>query len=400
MRRFVFGLIAAAAIGLGTSQARAQERVKIGVLNDQSGAYADTSGTGSVVAAQIALDEFRASHPDIPVELVSADHQNKPDVGTAIARRWLDTENVDAIVDIQNSAVALAVQHLANQSKKVSIVTGAVTPELSGKSCSPTGVHWAMDAYSLAAGPVQALSDKKKWFFITVDLAGGLLFEGEGAKAVAAAGGQVVGRVRHPLGSPDMSSYLLQAQTSGADVIALANAGSDAINSIKGATEFGLRAAGISVAPLLMFDTDIKAVGLPLAEGMVIGTGFYWDLNERTRAFAKAFSERFRRMPTQYQASVYSAVGHYLKAVADARTKDSAAVVAKMRELPVDYMAEHEGHIRPDGRVTYDVYVMQVKAPADSRGEWDLMRRLRTIPADAAFRPLKDSECPLVNKAG
>lgn len=399
MRNIVLALAMACATGLFAGGAGAQERVKIGVLNDQSGAYADASGRGSVVAAQIAVEEFRARHPGIQIELVSADHQNRPDVGSSIARRWMDQEGVDAIIDIQNSAVALAVQHLAGQAKKISIVTGAVTPELSGKGCTPTSVHWAMDAYSLAAGPVQALADKKRWFFITVDLAGGHLFEGEGAKAVATAGGQVVGRARHPLGSPDMSSFLLQAQASGANAIGLANAGTDAINTIKGASEFGLISRGVSMAPLLFFDTDIKALGLQLTQGMVIGTGFYWDLNDATRAFAKTFYDRFRRMPTQYQASVYAATGHYLRSVAAAGTTESAAVMAKMRELPVEYMADNKGRIRPDGRVLYDAHVMQVKKPDESTGEWDLMKRLRTIPAESAFRRLNESECPLVNTA-
>ena len=399
-RTFTALLMAAVSLGALATVASAQERVKIGIINDQSGVYADSSGLGSVVSAQMAIDEFRAKHPKMKVELVSADHQNKPDIGTSIARRWIDTEGVDALVDIQNSAVALAVQHIARQSKKIAIFTGAVTPDLSGKGCSPTGVHWAMDAYSLAAGPVQALSDKKKWFFITVDLAGGHLFESEGMKAVKAAGGQSVGSARHPLGSQDMSSFLLQAQASGAQVIALANAGADAVNTIKGAAEFGLMKGGIAVSPLLFFDTDIKAVGLPLTQDMVIGTGFYWDLNDRTRAFAKAFSEKFKKMPTQYQASVYAATTHYLNAVAAAGTTESGAVMAKMRETPIDYMGETKGTIRPDGRVTYDVFVMQVKKPAESTGEWDLMRAIRTIPADKAFRPLSESECPLVAKAG
>jgi branched-chain amino acid transport system substrate-binding protein len=312
------GLLALAGMCLlfASNAVYAQTSVKIGVLNDQSGVYADTSGLGSVNAAQIAVDEFRAKRPDIKVEIVSADHQNKPDTATAIARRWYDAENVDAIVDLQNSAVALAVQLLARQSKKISIVTGAVTPVLSGKECSATGVVWSMDAYSLVTGPVRALADKKKWFFMTVDLAGGHLFEAEGVAAVNANGGTVVGHARHPLNSPDMSSFLLQAQSAGPDVITLANAGNDAINSIKGAKEFGLFDRGISVAPLLFFETDIKSVGLDLTQGMVMGTGFYWDLNDRTRAFAKQFGERFKqRMPTQYQASVYAATKHYLAAV-------------------------------------------------------------------------------------
>ena len=399
MRKQSLSAALALCCALLPAAAGAQTKVKVGILNDQSGVYADTSGPGSVVSAQIAIEEFRAAHPSIQVDLVSADHQNKPDLGSAIVRRWFDTENVDAIADLQNSAVALAVQNVAKESKKVSIVTGAVTPDLTGKGCSPTGITWAMDAYSLATGPVQALADKKKWFFMTVDLAGGHLFEGEGSAAVQAAGGQVVGRVRHPLGTPDMSSYLLQAQSSGANVIGLANAGGDAINSIKGAAEFGLRDQGISMSPLLFFETDIKAVGLQLTQGMVIGTGFYWDLTDRTRAFAKVFAERFRqRMPTQYQASVYASVRHYLNAVAAAGTTESGAVIAKMREMPADYFSDTKAVVRPDGRVVYDIHVMQVKTPAESKSEWDLLKVVRTIPAEKAFRTFDQTACPLVKK--
>ena len=395
-------LLAAAAAGWLACTifgAEAQSHIKIGILNDQSGPYSDVSGRGAVVAAQLAIGEFQKSHPRIDVQLVIADHQNKPDIAAGIARQWLDVDGVDAIADLQNSSIAAAVQNIAHDRKKVSLVTGAVTPSLTGESCSPTGVVWSMDAYSLALGPVQALSDKKKWFFITVDLAGGLLFESEGVAAVSAAGGQFVGSARHPLGTPDMSAYLLQAQASGANVLALANAGADTINAIKGANEFGMRNHGIAIAPLLMFEPDIKAVGLEIAQGMVIGTGFYWDLNDDTRAFSKSFMERFKRVPTQYQASVYAAVRHYLEAVAAVGSTDSAAVTAKMRELPAYYFSDHPAHIRPDGRVTYDVNVMQVKTPSESKGEWDLLRLVKTIPAEAAFRPLDQSTCPLL-KAG
>lgn len=400
MRFMMLPALALVWLGCHPPAAEAQVHVKIGVLNDQSGVYSDSSGLGSVVAAQLAAEEFQAAHPSIPVEIVSADHANKPDVASAIARRWLETEGVDAVADIQNSAIALAVQNIANQDHKVSLATGAVTPELSGKSCSPTGVHWSMDAYSLVTGPVRALADKKRWFFITVDLAGGQLFENEGRAAVTAAGGQVVGSARHPLGSSDMSSYLLQARSAGANVIALANAGADTINSIKGASEFGLLDSGVSMAPLLMFEPDIKAVGLPIAKGMVIGTGFYWDLNDATRAFAKRFSDRFRRMPTQYQASVYAVVRHYLGAVAAAGTVESGKVMETMRATPAYYFSDHAAHIRPDGRTIYDVHVMQVKAPGESKGEWDLLRLVQTIPGESAFRPADQSACPLVKKAG
>lgn len=391
--------IGAALVGLAIyTPAFAQQRVKVGIINDGSGVYADSSGPGSVVAGRMAVEEFQAAHPHVVVEFVSADHQNKPDIATSIVRRWFDVEQVDMVADIQNSAISLAVQNLANQSKRISIVTGGVTPELYNKSCSPTGVHFAMDAYALATGPVQALQDRKKWFFMTVDLAGGHLFESEATAAVRKVGGEVVGRARHPLGSADMSSYIVNAQNLGAQTIGLANAGTDAINSIKAAHEFGLLQAGIKVAPLLFFDSDIKAVGLQLTQGMVIGTNFYWDLNDETRAFAKRFFERFKRMPTQYQASVYASVRHYLKAVAAAKTTESLAVMAKMRELPIEYFSPNTGRLRPDGRVLYDTYVMQVKTPAGSTGEWDILTPVRTIPMAEAFKPISESECPLLKK--
>lgn len=388
---------AALALLLGlASGAAAQDAVKIGILNDMAGVYSDQSGRGAVVAAQMAIDEFAKSHPKTKVELVSADHQNKADVATTIARRWFDVEKVDMIADLQNSAISLAVQSLGAQAKKITIVTSSVTPDLYTKGCSPTGIHWAMDAYAQAVGPVQALADKKKWFFMTVDLGGGHLFEAEGIAAVKAQGGEVVGRARHPLGTPDMSSYLLNAQTLGAQVIGLANAGQDAINSIKGANEFGLTAAGILVAPMLFHDSDIKAVGLAQTKGMVIGTNFYWDLDDGTRAFARSFFERFKKMPTDYQANIYTSVRHYLKAVGATGTTDSSAVMAKMREFPIELFGGKTGSLRRDGRVLYDLYVMQIKTPDESKGEWDLMKPLHTIPVDKAFKPLVPGECPLV----
>jgi len=389
---FCLGLAVAA-------QAQAQTHVKIGVLNDQSGVYSDSSGLGSVVAAHLAAEEFRAAHPSIEVEIVAADHANKPDVASGIALRWFAVEHVDAIADIQNSAIAVAVQNIANQDGKISLATGAVTPDLTGKFCSPTGLLWSLDAYSLVTGPVRALTDRKRWFFIAVDLAGGLLFESEGRAAVLAAGDQVVGSAHHPLGSADMSAYMLQAQAAGADAIALANAGADTINSIKAASEFGLLSRGVSVVPLLMFEPDVKAVGLPLAKGMLISTGFYWDLNQASRAFGNRFQARFGRMPTQYQASVYAAVRHYLEAVDAAGTLDSMKVMQAMRDRPAFYFADKPARIRPDGRTVYDVYVMQVKTPEESKGPWDLLRLVQTIPGDLAFRPLDQSSCPLVQRS-
>ena len=391
-------VLAGAALLAFACGVQAQEAVKIGILNDMSGVYSDQSGKGAVVAAQMAIDEFQKARPQVKVELVTADHQNKPDIATTIARRWFDQEKVDMIADLQNSSISLAVQLLAAQAKKITIVTSSVTPELYTKGCSPTGIHWAMDAYAQAVGPVQALADRKKWFFLTVDLAGGHLFEGEGIAAVKAQGGDVVGRARHPLGTADMSSYLLNAQTLGAQVVGLANAGQDAIASIKGANEFGLIASGILVAPMLFHDSDIKAVGLGQTKGMVIGTNFYWDLNEGTRAFGRAFFERFKRMPTDYQANIYTSVRHYLKAVGAAGTTDPTPVMTKMRELPIELFDGKTASLRPDGRVLYELYVMQVKTPEESKGEWDLMKPLRTIPVEKSFKPMVPGECPLVGK--
>ncbi len=392
-------VIAAVWMGLSVAAAAQPLHVKIGVMNDMSGVYSGTSGPGSVVTARLAIEEFQASHPGIAVELVTADHANKADLASGIARRWYEAENVDAIADIQNSAIAVAVQAIANADRKISLATGAVTPELTGKACSPTGLLWSLDAYSLVTGPVQALTDKKKWFFITVDLAGGLLFESEGRSAVLAAGDQVVGSAHHPLGSADMSAYVLQAQAAGADAVALANAGSDTINSIKAASEFGLLDRGVAVVPLLMFEPDVKAVGLATAKGMLISTGFYWDLNDASRAFTKRFQERFSSVPTQYQASVYAAVRHYLEAVAATGTTDGAKVMAAMRATPAFYFGDKPATIRPDGRTIYDVHVMQVKSPQESKGPWDLLRLVRTIPGEQAFRPLDQSTCPLLNGA-
>ena len=395
VRALLKGLLVVTA--LACSRAHAQEHVKIGILSDESGVYAETSGPGGIVAAQIAIDEFQAQHPQTIVELVTADHQNKPDVAIAIAGRWIDTEGVDMIADLQNSSIAVAVQQLAGEKHRITITTAAVTPELYGKSCTPTGLHWAMDAYSLAIGPVRALSDKKKWYFITVDLAGGHLFEDAGVAAVQSVGGSVVGHGRHPLGTMDMSSYLLNAQALGAQAIGLANAGTDAINSIKGANEFGLIASGIAIAPLLFHDSDVRATGLTIMQGMVFGTNYYWDMNDQTRAFAKTFFARFNKIPTDYQANLYASVRHYLRAVAASHTTESGAVMKEMRALPIELFGT-TGTLRPDGRVTYDTYVAQVKKPAESTSVWDTLKIVSTIPADKAFLPLSDSTCPLLKQ--
>ncbi|MGI4952050.1 MAG: ABC transporter substrate-binding protein [Janthinobacterium lividum] len=394
----MLGLLLAASLlpCLLPSPGHAQERVKIGVLSDQSGVYSDAAGPGSMVAAQIAVEEFQAAHPATKVTLVSADHQNKPDLAIAIAGRWLDTESVDMITDLQNSGVSLAVQKFAGDRNRITITTGSVTPELYNAGCTATGIHWAMDAYALTVGPVQQLRDRKKWFFITVDLAGGHLFEQAGMTAVRAMGGEVVGNVHHPLGTADMSSYLLAAQARGVQALALADAGTDAINAIKGASEFGLLAAGVAVTPLLFHVPDVKATGLQTTQGMIFGSNYYWDENERTRRFAQSFMARFQKMPTDYQANTYAAVRHYLAAVAAVGSTESGAVMTAMRDRPVDLFSDRPGTIRPDGRVTYDTTVVQVKTPAESKGPWDLVKVLRTIPADQAFPPLSESRCPLL----
>ena len=392
-------IVAAALLG-GAMAAQAQtsnKPIKIGVLSDMSSLYADQAGLGSVEAARMAIEDAGGKIGDRPIELVSADHQHKTDVATTIVRHWIDVEGVDVIVDMPNSAVALAVQQIVKDKNKVALYSTAATTELTGKQCSPNGVQWVYDAYSNAAGLAKALVAKgeKSWYFLTVDYALGIALQAEAAKTITALGGTVVGNVRHPLNNSDFSSFLLQAQASKAKVIAFANAGSDTINSVKQAGEFGLTKDHTIVAPLV-YISDIHSMGLPTAQGLTYVEGFYWDLNDDTRAWSKRFFERRKAMPTMTHAGVYSSVSHYLKSVKAAGTNDSQAVLAKMRETPVNDFFSKGGKIRKDGRMVHDMLLVQVKKPAESKYPWDYYKVLATIPGDEAFRPLSESECPLV----
>jgi branched-chain amino acid transport system substrate-binding protein len=378
------------------------DAVKIGVLTDMSSLYSDGTGKGSLVAAQMAAEDFGGKVRGKPIEVIGGDHLNKPDVGSNIARNWYDNEKVDAIADVPTSSIALAVQGITKEKSKVLLLSGAGTSDLTGKACSPNGIQWTYDTY--AQSNVSAREMVKRggdtWFFISADYAFGEALQRDAANIVIKSGGKVLGNVRHPLNTNDFSSFLLQAQASGAKVIALANAGSDASNAIKQAHEFGLTGPGSNqqMLALLLGLTDSKALGLQLGQGLIVTEGFYWDLNNETRAFSKRFNERVGHMPTMFQAGVYSSVAHYLKAAEAAGTDDAKTVIAKMRELPVNDFFAKNGVVREDGRMVHDMYLLQMKTPAESKGEWDLYNVLSEVPGPQAFRPLSESECPLVKK--
>jgi len=390
--------LALAAFILSLTPALAEQNgaLRIGVLNDMSSVYADFQGPGSVVAAQMAVEDF-AKHSKRKVEVISGDHQNKPDVGAGIARRWIDTEGVDMIIDLPNSAVALAVGDIAREKNKVSIGSGAGTSLLTGAKCSPNFVHWTYDTWAMGHGIVRG-AEGKNWFFITADYAFGHDLEKQATDAIVASGGKVVGGVRHPLGTNDFSSFILQAQASKADVVALANAGGDTVNTIKQAADFKVSPAQKVVA--LIFDLQaVPAIGLEKAQGLVALNAWYWDTNEQTRAWSKRYQARHpkKQMPNHMQAGVYSAILHYLKAVDKVGSPaDGAAVVAAMKAMPTDDALYGKGEIRVDGRQIHPMYLLQVKTPAESKGEWDVFKVVGTIPADKAFRPLNEGGCPLV----
>ena len=391
--------LAAVAATLMAGTALADTAVKIGVLNDRSGIYADLAGEGSVIAARMAVEDFKAADKGITVEIISADHQNKPDVASTIARQWYDQEGVDIIVDVPTSSAALAVNDITREKNKIFMNSGAATSDLTGSKCSPNTVHWTYDTWALANGTGSAMvaAGGKKWFFLTADYAFGHALERDTSAVVTAAGGEVVGSVRHPFPGTDFSSFLLQAQSSGAEVIGLANAGGDTINTIKQAAEFGITQGGQSLAGLLIFLTDVHALGLQTAQGLVLTESFYWDLNDGTREWSKRFGEKHGgKMPTMVQAGVYASVLHYLKAVEATGGKDSAAIMAKMKEMPTDDPLFGKGQIRQDGRKIHDMYLFKVKTPEQSKGEWDYYELVSTIPADKAFRPLADGGCELV----
>jgi len=396
-------LLAAAAVAtLATGAARAEipnKTIKLGVLTDLSGFAADSTGPGSVVAAKLAVEDFNKEKPDIKVEIIQGDHQNKADVGGTLARRWIDIEKVDAILDVPFSSVALAVQEVVRGSKAAFIASGPGTSLLSGEKCSPNTVQWSYDTWSLAHGTALALLRAKKdtWFFVTADYAFGHSLENDAAAVVKEQGGKVLGAVRHPTGTADFSSFLLQAQASKAKVVAFANAVGDTINSVKQASEFGLQAGGQELAALLMQVTDVNAIGLGVAKGLYLTEAFYWDLNDGTRKFADRFAAQTNgKRPTMIQAGVYAGTLHYLRAAAAANTTDGQRVVAKMKEMPSDDPLFGKGVVRQDGRHVHNMYLFQVKSPAESKGPWDFYKLIQTIPAEEAVRPLADGKCPLV----
>ncbi|MDH5286981.1 MAG: ABC transporter substrate-binding protein [Betaproteobacteria bacterium] len=373
--------------------------VKIGVLTDMSSLYADATGTGSALAARLAVEDFAPERRGLKVQVVEADHLNKPDVGAAIARRWYDVEQVDAIADVPNSAVAFAVHQLTRERGKALLISGAASSDLTGKACSPNTVHWTYDTWMLASGTGSAVvrTGGDSWFFLTADYAFGHALERDTEAVVARSGGKVLGRARHPLNTQDFGSFLLLAQASRAKVIGLANAGGDTTNAIKQAAEFGIVKGGQRLAGLLVGITDVHALGLPTAQGLTFVEAFYWDRDERTRAFARRFAERNRGIhPTMIHAGVYSAVLHYLKAVEALGSDDGTRVVAKMKELPTDDPLFGRGTIRADGRKLHPVYLVEAKAPSESRAPWDYYHVRATIPAEQAFRPLAEGGCPLV----
>jgi branched-chain amino acid transport system substrate-binding protein len=396
---FAAAVTTSAALSILAAQAQiSDDVVKIGVLNDMSGLYADLGGQGSVEAARMAIADFGGTVNGKKIELVSADHQNKPDVGGAIARQWYDNDGVDAIVDVPTSSVALAVQDVARERKKVFLISGAASSDLTGKACSPTGIHWTYDTVALANGTGSAVvkAGGDSWFFITADYAFGHALERDTAAVVTANGGKVLGSVKVPLNTPDFSSYLLQAQASKAKIVGLANAGGDMINSIKQAAEFGLVEGGQKLAGLLVFVTDINSLGLKTANGLQLTEAFYWDQNDETRAWSKRFMEKINHEPTMVQAGVYGAIMHYLNAIKATGSDDGLTVVKKMKETPVNDFMTKNGKIQESGRLIRDMYLFEVKKPAESKGPWDYYKQIATIPGEQAFKRPGGNECPLV----
>jgi branched-chain amino acid transport system substrate-binding protein len=395
----LLGLVASAYSGTVRAQI-SDDLVRIGVLNDQSGVYADLGGPGSVVAARMAVEDAGAKVLGKPVDIVAGDHQSKADVGAAIARQWFDADKVDMAIGFDNSSVALAVEQVALQKDRIAIAAAVATTAFTGKNCTPNEASWLHDSYALTNTLARSVVGRggDTWFFLTVDYAFGYSLETDATSAVAASGGKVLGGVRHPLNNADFSSYLLQAQASGAKVVALADAGGDMINATKQASEFGLSHGGQTLVSLLAFITDIHTLGLAAAQGLRFVTGFYWDRDKDTRAWSKRFLDRHGRIPTAAQASVYSAIRHYLRAIEAAGTDAALPVMAKMREIPVDDFYARGGRLREDGRLLHDMYFVQVKTPAESTGPWDYYKILATIPGEQAFRPAGEDGCPLVRR--
>ncbi|MET4292623.1 branched-chain amino acid transport system substrate-binding protein [Bradyrhizobium sp. LB8.2] len=388
-----------------TGVASAQDKtVKIGALSDQSGLYADLGGPGSTLAAQMAIEDSGLAAKGWKIDLISGDHQNKPDIGTAIARQWFDVDKVDIIVDVPNSGVALAVNNVVKEKNGVYINSGAATSDLTNAQCSPNTVHWTYDTYMLAHTTGQALvkAGGDTWFFLTADYAFGAALERDTTAVITANGGKVVGSVKHPLNTPDFSSFLLQAQASKAKIIGLANAGGDTTNTIKQAAEFGIVKGGQKLAALLLFLTDVKAIGLETAQGLNFTETFYWDMNDKTRAFSKRFAEKMKSNapPTMVQAGVYAGVRHYFKALEalGGNPHDGAKVVEKMKSMPTEDDLFGKGEIQPNGRTIHNAYLFEVKKPSESKGPWDFYKLVGTVPGDQAFTPLSESKCALLKK--
>jgi branched-chain amino acid transport system substrate-binding protein len=394
-------LVSATFAALASSAAQAQmsdDVIKIGMLSDRSGIYSDINGEGSAVAARMAAEEFGNTINGVRIEIIVGDHQNKADIAANLTRQWIDTEKVDVIADVPNSAAALAVQGITRDKKRLFLMSGPGSTDLTGKDCSPYGFHWTWDNHAVATATARALVEqgRKSWFFVTADYAFGHSLETEAINTVEQLGGTVVGSVRHPLGASDFSSFLLQAQASGAQVVAFANAGGDTINAIKQAAEFGLPQGGQTMAGLLLNINDIHALGLDTSQGLMLANSFYWDMDDETRAWSKKFEEKTGRKPSMNQAGMYSAVRHYLKTVQEVGTDDADKVSARMRAIPVDDMMMKNAGIGENGRVFTDMHLAQVKAPDESEYPWDYFKIIKTVPGEQAYIDPKDSGCPLV----
>jgi branched-chain amino acid transport system substrate-binding protein len=400
MKLILAGILSLALMSAYCSSVSAQateKPLKIGVLGDESGPFADSGGVGTVYAAELAVRDFDGTVAGRKIEIVHADHQNKPDVGSAIARKWFDTEGVDVILNLTSTPVALAVQEIARERHRITLITGSSSSELTGKACSPYSTQWLEDTYTLSAGIVNGVfnPERREWFFIAVDNGFGEAMVKDASRRLQQLGGVSVGIVRHPLNSADLSSFLLQASSSHADVIALANVGADTANAIKQAHEFGIPAPGKALTAFFFFLSDIHAMGLSTAQNLLVANGFYWDENDKTRAFSKRFEEHMNKKPSDAHGISYAAVSHYLKAAKAAGTIDPDQVAETMRNLPIDFFGR-PGSVRSDGRATYDVGLYRVKEPSESKYEYDYLKLVRLISTDEAFRPLKESQCPAV----
>jgi branched-chain amino acid transport system substrate-binding protein len=404
MMKAALGMFSALALAVMAGAAQAQgtgDVIRIGILNDQSGPYADVGGNGSVIAAKLAVEEFGGKLLGKRIEIIAADHQNKPDIAAAIARQWLDNENVDVIADGAGSSAGFAIQQVTRDKGRIFIITGPASSDFTGKACSPTGFHFNYDTYALANGTAKALVKEggDTWFFITADYTFGYALERDTSAFVVAGGGKVLGSVKVPLNTNDFSSALLLAQASKAKVIGVANAGTDSTNTIKQAAEFGIVRGGQRLAGLLVFITEVHALGLQAAQGLVITNSFYWDLTEKTRAWTQRFmAQNDGRVPTMIHAGTYSGILHYLRAGKAANSTDPKVIAAKMHEMPVNDMYNDNVRIRPDGRVLHKMFLMQVKSPAESKAKYDYYKLLAETPGDQAFRPMEEGQCPYLKK--